>query len=209
MKARISLILTLVLSAGLAGPAAAQRQLTPHDVVMMRSVSGAYPSPDGTLVAFSRSEPRGPQDTPGGGYTTPHLLDGDHRSRPLATGKRNLGSVAWHPRGGILTFLERKEGDKGRQVYALSMSGGESHQVFSADHSISQHRWRPDGGAVAFTATLPAPAGGSSCGLSTDRLRRRLGPYRTLHLEPLSPGNHRNDPPPALDLDYGEWTSKR
>ncbi len=157
MKARILLLFVLALGLGLSASAQAQRPLTPYDVVMMESAAAVYPSPDGSMIAFMRSEPRGPEDGAGGGYTTLHMLGGNHGPRPLLGGKRNVGGVAWHPRGGMITFLEHREGDTGRQLYALPMAGGEAHRVFDAGRSVSQYRWSPDGMTVAFTATLPTP----------------------------------------------------
>ncbi len=135
------------------------RVLTPRDVATMKSVTGVFPSPDGSRVAFTRSEPRGPEDAPGGAYISLFMLAGNHGPRPLVTGPRSVGGVAWHPGGELLTFLDRRDGDSGRQLYALSMAGGEAHRIFEAEDGISQYRWRPDGMAVAFTATIPAPAG--------------------------------------------------
>lgn len=157
MKARVRLLLTLAVAVALSPPAQAQHSFTPYDVVMLESVGGVYPSPDGSLIAFTRSEPRGPEDSPGGSYTTLHMLGGNHGPRPLVAGKRSLGGVAWHPGGGMITFLEHRDGDSGRQLYALPMSGGETHRVFDAGHGISQYSWSPDGMTVAFTATLPTP----------------------------------------------------
>ncbi|HEX9631398.1 MAG TPA: alpha/beta fold hydrolase [Gemmatimonadales bacterium] len=140
-----------------APPLAAQRDLTPLDVVTMKSVTGAIPSPDGSRIAFTRSEPRGPTAAPGAAYTTLSLLDGGGE-RGLVTGAVNIGTVAWQPDGAAVTFLERRDGDAGRQLYAMPMQGGEPRRVFATDLSIGTFRWRPDGGAVAFTAAAPAPA---------------------------------------------------
>jgi dipeptidyl aminopeptidase/acylaminoacyl peptidase len=134
----------------------AQEDLTPLDVLMLRSVSGAYPSPDGTTIVFTRSVPRGPEDGVGGGYSALYALT-EVGERPLVTGKRGIGGVAWRPDGRSVTFLENREGDSGRQLYALPLDGGEAQRVFTTKYGISQYRWRADGGAVAFTATLPAP----------------------------------------------------
>ncbi len=136
--------------------ASAQEDLTPLDVLMLRSVSGAYPSPDGTTIVFTRSVPRGPEDGVGGGYSALYALT-EVGERPLVTGKRGIGGVAWRPDGRSVTFLENREGDSGRQLYALPLDGGEAQRVFTTKYGISQYRWRADGGAVAFTATLPAP----------------------------------------------------
>jgi dipeptidyl aminopeptidase/acylaminoacyl peptidase len=154
-------VLTLVLcSLALPGDGQAQgtRDLTPLDVVLMKSVTGAFPSPDGSLMAFTRSDPRPPEHGPGAGYSDLYLLDEAGAERPLAAGRRSIGGVAWDPRGTRITFLESREGDPGRQLYALSPAGGEPQRVFLAPRGISQYRWRPGGGAVAFTAALPAPS---------------------------------------------------
>ncbi len=135
----------------------AQRQLTPLDAVTMKSVSGVYPSPDGARIAFTRSEPRTPDDSPGSAYTTLHMLDEDGDEHPLAVGKRYIGGVTWMPDGSAITFLERRQGDAGRQLYALPVGGGEARRVFVADRGIQQYRWRPDGKAVAFTARDAPP----------------------------------------------------
>jgi hypothetical protein len=68
----------------------AQRDFTPRDVVTMKSVSGVYPSPDGMTIAFTRSEPRGPADTPGSAYSGLYVLT-EQGERPLVAGERSIG----------------------------------------------------------------------------------------------------------------------
>jgi len=138
--------------------AQAQRELTPLDVVTLRNVSGVYPSPDGRRIAFTRTEPRTPEDTPGSAYGTLYMLAENGTEYPLLAGKRSIGGVSWAPYGAAITFLERREGDVGRQLYALPVGGGEATRVFVAEHGIRAYRWRPDGGAVAFTSQDPPPA---------------------------------------------------
>jgi dipeptidyl aminopeptidase/acylaminoacyl peptidase len=140
----------------IASPLLAQRALTPLDVVTMKSVAGAFPSPDGSRIAFTRSEPRGPTAPPGAAYTALYVLDAGGE-RALVAGAANVGGVAWRPDGSAATFVERREGDAGRQLYAIPMRGGAPERVFATDLSIGTFRWRPDGGAVAFTASPPAP----------------------------------------------------
>jgi dipeptidyl aminopeptidase/acylaminoacyl peptidase len=152
---RLPVCVVLVLLA--ASPLTAQRDLTPRDVVTMRSVSAVYPSPDGARIAFTRVEPRGPADAPGGAYTGLYLLDADGAERALVAGRRNLAGVAWRLDGSAVTFLERREGDAGRQLYAFDSDLGVPVRVFATDLSIGSYRWRPDGKAVAFTATAPVP----------------------------------------------------
>jgi dipeptidyl aminopeptidase/acylaminoacyl peptidase len=156
----------------------AQDDLTALDVLMLKSVSGAHPSPDGTHVVFTRSVPMGPEDGVGGGYSTLHMLTEDGE-RPLIEGQRSVGGVSWRPDGQAVTFLEAREGDPGRQLYALPLVGGEARRVFRAEHGIVSYRWRPDGGAVAFTATLPAPP---------ERVRTRAAGFRqTVYDEDWNP----------------------
>jgi dipeptidyl aminopeptidase/acylaminoacyl peptidase len=145
------------LSLLVAPAASAQRDLTPLDVVTMRSVSGVYPSPNGIRVAFTRTEPRTPAGEPGSAYGGLYLLVDAEGERPLAAGNRNVGGVSWMPDGSAITFLERRNGAPARQLYALTLDAGDPEQVFVAERGIIQYRWRPDGKAVAFTARESVP----------------------------------------------------
>ena len=94
----------LLLAFLVASPLTAQRDLTPLDVVTMKSVAGVFPSPDGHRIAFTRSEPRRPADPPGAAYTTLSLVDADGE-RVLVAGAANVGGVEWWPDGSALTFV--------------------------------------------------------------------------------------------------------
>lgn len=150
---RLLVGIALVLVA--ASPLVAQRDLTPLDVVTMKSVTGVFPSPDGRRIAFTRSEPRGPAAPPGAAYTTLFLLDAGGE-RALVDGAANVGSVGWRDPGTI-TFLQRREGDAGRRLYGLAVDGGVPTRVFDTDLDIGAAWWRPGGHAVAFTAPAPVP----------------------------------------------------
>jgi len=156
---RIPFLVLLLLAVAWPEAALAQRDLTPMDVVMLQSVTGAYPSPDGSRIAFTRSIPRGPEDGPGRGYAELYLTvaGAQGAEEALVVGKRSIGGVAWHPSGGSISFLERREDDPGRQLYSLPIGGGESQRVFRTEYSVGSYAWRPDGEALVFTATLPPP----------------------------------------------------
>jgi dipeptidyl aminopeptidase/acylaminoacyl peptidase len=86
------------------------------------------------------------------------VLRADTTAVPLVAGGRNVSGVSWRPAGSAITFLERREGDPGRQLYAVSPAGGDPERLFLAEQGIIQYRWRPDGAAVAFTSREPVPA---------------------------------------------------
>jgi len=151
------MLLVFAIAALGAAPLRAQRDLTPLDVVTMRTVSDVFPSPVAGRIAFTRAEPRLPSDDPGTAYTGLYLLEPDGTERPLAAGHRSIGAVEWRPDGSAVTFLERREGDRGRKLYALAVQGGDPVRVFDTDLGIGTFRWRPDGKAVAFTASEPVP----------------------------------------------------
>lgn len=155
LRALISAAALLLLC--LPAVAVAQQDLTPIDVLTMESVSGAYPAPDGSRIAFTRSIPRGPEDGVGGGYSSLFLLTADGE-RPLISGNRSIGGITWTPAGDAISFLESRAGDPGRQLYALPFAGGEAQRVFVAPLGINSYEWRADGGAVVFTATMRPPA---------------------------------------------------
>lgn len=152
----LALLAVLALAAPPHSTAQAARDLTPLDVLLLKSVSGVFPSPDGSVLAFTRSEPRGPDAGVGAGYSVLYVLDGGGE-RSLTEARRSVGGVAWEPSGARLTYLDAREGDPGRQLYAVAPAGGDPTRVFLAPRGISQYRWRPDGRAVAFTVGLPAP----------------------------------------------------
>jgi dipeptidyl aminopeptidase/acylaminoacyl peptidase len=134
----------------LAASLTAQRELTPLDVVTMHSVGGLYPSPDGQEIAFTRIEPRTPDDDPGGSFAGLYLLGADGGERPVVVGGRNVSGVSWHPNG-TLTFLERGE------LFALLPDAAGPMPALPSETGISQYRWRPDGSGLAFTRRDPTP----------------------------------------------------
>ena len=148
---RLALCATSAVILGCLGsaPAFAQRDLTPLDVVSLKSVGSVYPSPDGRQIAFTRVAPRAPQDPPGGSYVGLYLMGPDGAEHTLVAGRRTVRGVAWHP-SGTLTFLENGT------VVAL-LPDAEGPEPVLEEGGIAQFRWRPDGAGVAFTAATQCP----------------------------------------------------
>lgn len=141
----------------LAAPALAQeRPLAPEDFLRLYRVIDAVPI-DPERTAFLRAEPRPLADGPGGPYVTLWMHDTRTGESPLAVGRRVLRDLQLSPDGTRLTFLERREGDPGAQVYALPLAGGESRRLARTPNVLA-HRWRPDGRALAYLAEDATPA---------------------------------------------------
>jgi dipeptidyl aminopeptidase/acylaminoacyl peptidase len=147
---------TLTSFALLALTAAALAQdagITPLQVIGLRRVLAVEPSPDGRTLAFTRLEPRRPDDQPGPAYVSLWAL-ADGRERLLVGGKQSVRGVAWTPDGASITFVQKRDAPHA-EVFALPMDGGEPRRVTVTAHGVDAYAWRPDGKALAFTATDP------------------------------------------------------
>jgi dipeptidyl aminopeptidase/acylaminoacyl peptidase len=146
-----AVILFLLVGATLSG----QEGLSPIQMMSLRSVTSAHPSPDGKTIAFVRTEPRfADADEPGPAYTNLWIVPaGGGEERRLIEGTRTVRGVAWRPDGSWITFLDKRDGDEHDEIYALPMKGGEAFRVTRTKNGVSEYRWRPDGKAIAFTSS--------------------------------------------------------
>ncbi|MCB9831440.1 MAG: S9 family peptidase [Planctomycetes bacterium] len=135
--------------------------MTPEDVMSLRIAIDAVPSPDGTLVAYRLTQPRGLDEEPGPDHI--HLwlgeTTGEHRPRRLVGGRRRISGVAFRPDGSSITFLDRREDAPHTEVYALPLGGGEPYRLTTTATGVGDYAWRKDGRALAFSAPDPLPAG--------------------------------------------------
>lgn len=148
--ARLPLWLALCLA-----PALAWAQITPEDVVRLRTVGAVEISPDGRTVAFTVSIPRGEDEPPGpsrsalmvvpfeGGTPTPVVEPPQVASRP-----------GWLP-DGRLTFITRREGDPAPQVYALRLPDGTPERLTDSPEGVLAYEVSRDGTALFYTARDP------------------------------------------------------
>jgi dipeptidyl aminopeptidase/acylaminoacyl peptidase len=149
--------LTLALTA--AAPLAAQ-QLSSEQVVDLRRVSVVTMQPQGELIAFAISAPRGADEEPGSSYTeiwTVPVRGG--AARQLTSAPVSARSPGWSADGALVTFLSRRrDSDPQTQVYAIAASGGTVHQLSHAPRSISSYALSPDGRLLAYTMWGETPA---------------------------------------------------
>lgn len=156
------LVAALAFSFSITALAPAQQSgLTPRQMMSLRNVTGVYPHPSKDVVAFTRTEPRGPGEQPGGAHNHLYLLEptasGAARERLLLGGSKSARGVAWDPKGDRITFVDEREGDDHAEVYSMSLAGDDITKVTTTPHGVSSYAWRPDGGAIAFTVTDPLP----------------------------------------------------
>jgi dipeptidyl aminopeptidase/acylaminoacyl peptidase len=140
-------------------PATAKEHFTANHVARQRTVIAAEISPDGAHVAYVLNVPRRPfvEDT-GPAWTELYVVNAAGVSRPYITGKVNVSSIAWKPDGSSISFLDKRDGDKFRSVYAIPLAGGEARKMLEHEADIAHYSWSPDGQRIAFTATDKRPA---------------------------------------------------
>ncbi|CAM3873968.1 S9 family peptidase [Pseudoalteromonas maricaloris] len=131
--------------------------ITIEDIPKIQSVSSTSVSPDGELVAFTRSVPRELYvDQNGSNYSELYVIDDEGVERPFITGKVSISSISWSADGQFIYFLTKKKEDKQRALYRIAVNGGEAQKVLSLKGTgISAYSLSPDGKQVAILA-MPA-----------------------------------------------------
>ncbi len=61
----------------------------------------------------------------------------------------------WSPNGKLLAFLSDRAGST--ELYMMNPEGGEAGAIIPSSYEISDFRWSPDGGQIAFLAREPKP----------------------------------------------------
>ena len=122
-----------------------------HDMVCMERVGQPQASPDGKRVAFTvRSW------DPEANKVTTNLwlapLDGSAPRRlTFAIGQAET-SPTWSPDSRTLAFVTGRSGS--RQVWTISIDGGEARPLTSLPIDVDNPKWSPDGGHIAFSAEV-------------------------------------------------------
>jgi Tol biopolymer transport system component len=120
-------------------PIAGMAQLTPEQVLNIRQISELRFSPDGTLVAFTVTQP------PKGNERNRDLwlLEiATRKPRQLTFNVKSESSPKWSPDGRQLAFLSDRDGPV--QIYLLRMDGGEASRLTEGKNSIQSFDWAPD-----------------------------------------------------------------
>jgi len=149
----LSCLALLALSAPTAGLAA---RFQPSDRLLIATPSDPQISPDGKAVALVVSRANTKDNR-----WDPELVLVDVASatqRPLAFDRRGVASPRWSPDGQRLAFLANATSEKEakRQIWVMSMRGGDPRRMTDAVNGVQQFAWSPDGTRIAFvTADEP------------------------------------------------------
>lgn len=154
------MIRTLAVALVVASVGSGQSPLTPIQAVSLSRVSSPVVSPDGTRVAFYRTEARLAGDKPGSDYRHLWIIPADGKpgdARRLLGGKRGVQGAAFSPDGKSITYLDTRDAPH-REVFALPLSGGEPVRVTRSKHGVGSYKWSPDGSMIAYVGRDPVPA---------------------------------------------------
>ncbi len=129
--------------------------ITPDLVYHLRSAADPTISPDGTLVAYSLSWTDPDSLEPCSRIMIQALPDG--APRELTQGTRDT-RPRFSPDGSLLAFLRPDAGGK-RQLWLLSMSGGEARCLTQVSGGVRELSWSPDSRYIAFSADVDTGQG--------------------------------------------------
>ena len=137
----------------LSGPITAQTAKKPMsmvDLIDIERVSDPVTSDDGSITVFVHRSSDWKQDK-----WIDHLWMkrvGDDAAIKLTNGKEGESSFALSPDGQYVAFTAKRGGDKGRQIYVISTSGGEAYRLTSHPTAPGSLTWMADSSGVYFTA---------------------------------------------------------
>ena len=121
--------------------------MTVDDALNMVRVQNVTMSPDGAWVFYSQSE----LDWDDNKRNEEHYLvatDGGEAIHFIGDGGGS--AFRFSPDGEHLSFLRSVDDD--RQIFRISLSGGEARQLTDHHNGIVSYRWSPDGSEIFFTA---------------------------------------------------------
>ncbi len=146
--------IVLALVAALAASSSSAQSI--DDLIALKRTSGTPAiSADGRWVAYAVRETNWTDNT----YETEIWL-ADSRAagsgRQLTMAKKSSLQPAFSPDGKWLAFISDRSDT--RQLYRLSLEGGEAEALTSGAEGVTAFAWAPDGARIAYTMTEPVTA---------------------------------------------------
>jgi dipeptidyl aminopeptidase/acylaminoacyl peptidase len=138
--------------AGMAQSAAsgALKPLTAQQAINTHGIGDLHFSPDGLRVAMTVSEPVK------GATRLNHIWMLNVTTKELrqfTASAKSEDSPRWSPDGKKLAFLSDRE--ESRQIYTLTMDGGEALPLTKGKNGVQSFAWSPDGKQIAYLAQEP------------------------------------------------------
>ena len=155
-------ILTVVL---LARPLAAQRPMSPDDIMDLRNVGSVAVAPDGKMVVYTISAWEHPaqRDTARGDRheMRSHVWlvpTSGGEPRQITFGERGESNPQWSPDGRYISFVAARgttTGDEGPkpQIWLMRIDGGEAWQLTTSRDGAGAYSWSPDARSIAYLTT--------------------------------------------------------
>ncbi len=152
--------------------------MTSEDLYAFRFLADAQISSDGIRVAYVVRT----IDREKNGYQSSIWLapfDGSAPGRRLTYGTGQDAQPRWAPDGRLIAFASDRNATtedpkkrKPKNLFVLSLDGGDARQLTTFEDDCGDLVWSPDGKGIAFTLREPKPKGAEDDGIRVyDRLR--------------------------------------
>ncbi|MEO8358883.1 MAG: S9 family peptidase [Vicinamibacteria bacterium] len=126
---------------------------TIDEMIALKRVSQPTLSADGTRVAYVVRKANWDENAFENEIWLADARSG--KSAVFTQSKKSSDAPAFSPDGTTLAFLSDRDGK--RQIYTVSLSGGESKKLTSAEEGIARFAYSHDGRRIAFVANDPKP----------------------------------------------------
>ena len=128
---------------------------TPEMMIQYQRLSSTAISEDGKFIAYEISTPI-LESEKSEFHSQIWLLSTYDESRfQLTQGKTSSSQPKFSPDNKWLGFLSARGEKKTRQLFIISVSGGESIQITDVASSVNRFDWSPDAMKIAFTMADP------------------------------------------------------
>jgi dipeptidyl aminopeptidase/acylaminoacyl peptidase len=155
--ATVALTAAALVAAASVCAGAANRTLSLDDYRSIVGVSSPTISPDGRRAVVVVSHVEWNDDRSRRELEEIDLKTRAHRI--LTYNRKGVGDPRFSPDGSKLAFVaDDGTGDGAKaQVFVMPMTGGDARPITHAPDGVDQFAWRPDGAAIAYTATDAEP----------------------------------------------------
>lgn len=133
---------------------AQQRAMTVEDLWAMKRIGEISLSPDGRYLAYGLTAYDMEKNSGNSDLWLVSTTTGD--SRQLTFSAKYDGAPRWQPDGSGLAFISSRDGS--RQIYYLSLAGGEAKPMTCLAVDVDDFCWLPNANGFLFTASVYSDA---------------------------------------------------